>query len=227
MPAPNRNGYYTGQMFTNEVGERYVWIGSEWSTAGNDNYTPVSAAREINITFNTFLEEGGNNIQAKVLVNDAEWADSSSQNGKITIKFFEYQILNPTKISFISTNVKAKKTFIIQTKVNQDNEVLIKDADEYGNIIDEFPVSTPIDVRRRVLIEDDTENENTRRRELGTNLDGGGFIDTIGGQFDGSGRSLGGSSDGGGNFMGETDFGTGLGRARTFGYDLRQRENVQ
>ncbi len=225
MPAPNRNGYYTGQMFTNEVGERYVWMGSEWSTAGNDNYTPVSAAKEINITFNTFLEEGGNNIQAKVLVNDAEWADSSSQNGKITIKFFEYQILNPTKISFISTNAKAKKTFIIQTKVNQDNEVLIKDADEYGNIIDEFPVSTPIGVRRRrELIEPDTEVNDTRRRLFAENPDGGsGFVNTTGGQFDGSG---GGGFGGGGGGMREVnplDFrGAGYGLA-----DVTQRENIQ
>lgn len=142
MPIPNRNGYYTGQMFTNELGERYVWIGSEWKTAGNDNYTPVSAAREVNITFNTFLEEGGNSVQAKVLVNDSEWADSSSQNGKVNIKFFEYQILNPTKISFIGTNVKAKKTFIIQAKANQENEVSIKEADQFGNILDGY-ISTP------------------------------------------------------------------------------------
>lgn len=142
MPIPNRNGYYTGQMFTNEIGERYVWIGSEWKTAGNDNYTPVSAAREVNITFNTFLEEGGNSVQAKVLVNDSEWADSSSQNGKVNIKFFEYQILNPTKISFIGTNVKAKKTFIIQAKANQENEVTIKEADQFGNILDGY-ISTP------------------------------------------------------------------------------------
>lgn len=149
MPIPNRNGYYTGQMFTNELGERYVWIGSEWKTAGNDNYTPVSAAREVNITFNTFLEEGGNSVQAKVLVNDNEWADSSSQNGKITIKFFDYQILNPTKISFIGTNVKAKKTFIVQSKVNQENEVLVREADQFGNPIDNYistPFTPPIEV---------------------------------------------------------------------------------
>lgn len=149
MPIPNRNGYYTGQMFTNELGERYVWIGSEWKTAGNDNYTPVSAAREVNITFNTFLEEGGNSVQAKVLVNDNEWADSSSQNGKITIKFFDYQILNPTKISFIGTNVKAKKTFIVQSKVNQENEVVVREADQFGNPIDNYistPFTPPIEV---------------------------------------------------------------------------------
>lgn len=172
MPIPNRNGFYTGQMFTNELGERYVWIGSEWKTAGNDNYTPVSAAREVNITFNTFLEEGGNSVQAKVLVNDAEWADSSSQNGKINIKFFEYQILNPTKISFIGTNVKAKKSFIIQAKANQENEVTIKEADEFGNLLNDIPRRVDPDLRRRELIEPDTEVAVVRRRSLGINPDG-------------------------------------------------------
>ena len=172
MPIPNRNGYYTGQMFTNELGERYVWIGSEWKTAGNDNYTPVSAAREVNITFNTFLEEGGNSVQAKVLVNDVEWADSSSQNGKITLKFFDYQILNPTKISFIGTNVKSKKSFIIQAKVNQENEVTIKEADEFGNLINDTPRPPDVGFRKRELIEPDTENARIRRRVLGINPNG-------------------------------------------------------
>lgn len=226
MPIPNRNGYYTGQMFTNELGERYVWIGSEWKTAGNDNYIPTSAGKEVNITFNTFLEEGGNSIQAKVLVNDAEWADSSSQNGKITIKFFEYQILNPTKISFIGTNVKAKKTFIIQAKVNQDNEVLIKDGDVYGNLTDQ-PVSRPsIGITRRdELIEDDTESANTRRRLFGVNA-GGGFVDTTGGQYDGSGGGGSGFGGGGGGMreVNPLDFrGAGYGLAG----DVTQRENLQ
>ena len=163
MPFPNRNGYYTGQMFTNEFGERYVWVGNEWKSAGNDNYTPVAAAKEVNITFNTFLEEGGNPIQAKVYVNDKEWADSTSQNGKITLKFFDYQILNPTKISFIGTNVKSKKTFVIQARVNQENDVVIKDADEYGNIID-GPISTPY-----------TPSSNSGGGGASTNYGGGGY----------------------------------------------------
>lgn len=142
MPIPNRNGFYTGQMFTNEFGERYVWIGSEWRPAGYDNYNPVQQPREVNITFNTFLEEGGNPIEAKVLVNGNEWSDSSSQNGKITLKFFDFQILNPTKISFIGTNVKAKKTFVIRARVNQENDVVVKDADEFGNLTDTF-IPTP------------------------------------------------------------------------------------
>lgn len=128
MPIPNRNGYYTGQQFTNELGERYVWIGNEWRTAGNDNYTPVSQAREVNITFNTFLEEGGVPVQVKVLVNDADWVDSTSTNGKVTLKFFDYQILNPTKITFIGTNVKPKKEYVIQCRVNQENDVIIKEV---------------------------------------------------------------------------------------------------
>ena len=228
MPIPNRNGYYTGQMFTNELGERYVWIGNEWRTAGNDNYTPVSAAREINITFNTFLEEGGNSIQAKVLVNGSEWTDSSSQNGKITLKFFDYQILNPTRISFIGTNVKAKKSFLLQAKVNQENEVVIKETDEYGNVFNDVIISEPIGlIRRREIIEPDTEANDTRRRLFAENPDGGsGFVNTTGGQFDGSGGGVSGFGGGGGGMreVNPLDFrGAGYGLAG----DVTQRENLQ
>lgn len=147
MPIPNRNGYYTGQQFTNELGERYVWIGNEWRTAGNDNYTPVSKAREVNITFNTFLEEGGVPVQVKVLVNDADWVDSTSTNGKVTLKFFDYQILNPTKITFIGNNVKPKKQYVIQCRVNQENDVIIKELGEFESVstpeIGIVPTPTP------------------------------------------------------------------------------------
>ena len=134
MPIPNRNGYYTGQQFTNELGERYTWIGNEWRPAGNDNYTPVSQAREVNISFNTFLEEGGVPVQVKVLVNDADWIDSTSTNGKVTLKFFDYQIINPTKITFIGNNVKPKKQYVIQCRVNQENDVIIKELGELESV---------------------------------------------------------------------------------------------
>jgi hypothetical protein len=135
MPIPNRNGYYTGQQFTNELGERYTWVGNEWRPAGNDNYTPVSAAREVNLTFNTFLEESGTPVQVRVLVNDLDWEDSVSTNGKVTVKFFDYQIINPTKISFIGNNVRTKKNYVIQCRVNQENDVIIKELGEFESVI--------------------------------------------------------------------------------------------
>lgn len=140
MPIPNRNGYYTGQQFTNELGERYVWIGNEWRTAGNDNYTPVSSAREVNITFNTFLEENGVPVQVKVLINDKDWSESSSTNGKVTVKFFDYQILNPTKITFIGNNVKTKREYIIQSRVNQENDVVIREMGQFEEVAIAQPV---------------------------------------------------------------------------------------
>lgn len=146
MPVPGRNGYYTGQMFTNELGERYVWIGNEWRTAGNDNYTPVSNAREVNITFNTFLEEGGVPVQVKVLVNGIEWVDSTSINGKATVKFFDYQILNPTKITFLGNNVKTKKEYVIQARVNQENDVVIRELNDGEEVIQPSPIFNPIDI---------------------------------------------------------------------------------
>jgi len=141
MPAPNRNGYYIGQEFTNEFGQKYIWTGEEWKIGGNENYTPVSEAKEIIVTFNTFLEEGGIPVEVKVLVNDADWVDSSSTKGKVTLKFFDYQILNPTKISFIGNNVKTKKSYSIQCRVNQENDVIIKELVE-GEFI--TPPQTPV-----------------------------------------------------------------------------------
>lgn len=135
MPIPGRNGYYTGQMFTNDIGERYVWIGSEWRPAGNDNYTPVQNPREVTITFNTFLEEGGVPVEVKVLVNGNEWSESKSTNGKCVVKFFDYQILNPTTITFLGNNVKAKKQYSIQARVNQENDVVITEFEQNQPIL--------------------------------------------------------------------------------------------
>ena len=152
MPAPNRNGYYTGQQFTNEFGERYIWIGNEWRPSGNDNYEPVSAAKEVNITFNTFLEEGGIPVKVKVLVNDTEWTDSTSTNGKATLKFFDYQIINPTKISFIGNNIKPKKQYVIQCRVNQENDVIIKELGEFESVVIPPPVVTVPTIETPVFV---------------------------------------------------------------------------
>jgi len=142
MPAPNRNGYYIGQEFTNEFGQKYIWTGEEWKIGGNENYTPVSEAKEIIVTFNTFLE-GGDLIEAKVLVNDLDWIDSFSTKGKIVVKFFDNQIINPTKISFVGNNVRTKKNYVIQCRVNQENDVIIRELGEFESITTPVQESVP------------------------------------------------------------------------------------
>lgn len=146
MAAPGQNGLYTGQTYTNENGERYVWIGNEWRFSGASYASPTANPRRVNITFNTFLEGSNIPTQVKVLVNDTEWSDSSSSNGKVNVTFFEYQLLNPTKITFVGNNVKALKTYMIKAKAGQDNEVTITEMGSNGmpiNAAQEVVISTP------------------------------------------------------------------------------------
>ncbi len=146
MAAPGQNGLYTGQTHTNENGERYVWIGNEWRFSGASYASPTANPRRVNITFNTFLEGSNIPTQVRVLVNDAEWSDSSSSNGKVNVTFFEYQLLNPTKITFVGNNVKALRTYMIKAKAGQDNEVTITEMGSNGmpiNAAQEVVISTP------------------------------------------------------------------------------------
>lgn len=146
MAAPGQNGLYTGQTYTNENGERYIWIGNEWRFSGASYATPTANPRRVNITFNTFLEGGNIPTQVRVLVNDSDWSDSTTTNGKVNITFFEYQLLNPTKITFVGNNVKALKSYMIKAKAGQDNEVTITELNENGqpiNAAEEMVISTP------------------------------------------------------------------------------------
>ena len=138
MAAPGQNGLYTGQTYTNSDGERYIWIGNEWKFSGANYALPTANPRRVNITFNTFLQNTNTPVDVRVLVNDSNWSDSTTSNGKIVVTFFEYQLLNPTKVTFVGNNVKALKTFMIKAKAGQDNEVTITEMAENG-----LPINAP------------------------------------------------------------------------------------
>jgi hypothetical protein len=132
---PTFNGQYTGQLYTSGDGSRWAWITDQWQPAGYDYSTPNARPKDINISFSTFVEGSNTPIEVRVLVNGNPWNDVTYSTGKAIVHFFENQIISPTKITFESANTISTKTFIVQSGVEQQNEVLIKELDENGMYI--------------------------------------------------------------------------------------------
>jgi hypothetical protein len=133
---PTFNGQYTGQMYTSGDGSRWVWVTDQWRSAGYDYSTPNARPKDINISFSTFVEGSNTPIEVRVLVNGNPWNDVTYSTGKAIVHFFENQIVSPTKITFESANTISTKTFIVQSGVEQQNEVLIKELNENGMYIE-------------------------------------------------------------------------------------------
>lgn len=132
---PTFNGQYTGQLYTSSDGSRWAWVTDQWQPAGYDYSTPNARPRDVNITFSTFIEGSNTPIEVRVLVNGNHWNDVTYSTGKAIVHFFENQLISPVTISFESNNTKSKKTFVVQSGAEQQNEVLIKELDENGMFI--------------------------------------------------------------------------------------------
>jgi hypothetical protein len=146
MAAPNFNGQYTGQTYTSTDGSRYIWINDQWRAAGFDYTAPTARPRQVSIQFATFMEDSRTPVEVRVMVNGAPWNDAETFNGRAIVHFYEQQIINPTRITFENNNSTATKSFIIQTKTDQPNEVTITEYDENG-------VFTPPFIDSRIIEE--------------------------------------------------------------------------
>jgi len=169
-----------------------------------DPYTsPYIKPRRIFFTINTYTNLSRTDIVAKAYLNGVEIEDQTNSKGRVTFSLDEQRLLNPSTLTLVSGDLKPQKYFLIQSRKDIENEVSII---EYDNIEDANPVEvTPV---------------------LGAGS-GGGFIDTRGGQYDGSGGGGGVSGFGGGGGgmreVNPNDF-----RGAGFGLgDVTQRENLQ
>lgn len=182
--------------------------GGNPSTGGSvlafDPYTsPYIKPRRIFFTINTYTNLSRTDIVAKAYLNGVEIEDQTNSKGRVTFSLDEQRLLNPSTLTLVSGDLKPQKYFLIQSRKDIENEVSII---EYDNIEDPIPVE--------------------RIPSLGA-LDGGGFVDTRGGQYDGSGGGGGVSGFGGGGGgmreVNPNDF-----RGAGFGLgDVTQRENLQ
>jgi hypothetical protein len=170
-----------------------------------DPYTsPYITPRRIFFTINTYTNLSRTDVLAKAYLNGIEIEDQSNSKGRITFSLPEQRFLDPSILTLVSGDLKPQKYFIIQARKDIENEVSII---EYDNTTNVNPVEgTPVLVGERF---------------------GGGFVDTTGGQFDGSGGGSGGGGSYGGGMreVNPNDF-----RGAGFGLDagnVTQRENLQ
>ena len=173
-----------------------------------DPYTsPYIQPRVVVFTINTYASLSRNGILAKAFLDGVEVEDQTISKGKITFTMNEQRLLNPSRLTIVSGDLKAQKYFLIQSRKDSQNEVSVI---EFNNM-EEYKETLPPDTN--LIIDNPPVNRG-----------GGGFVDTSGGQFDGSGGGGGGSYGGGGmREVNPNDFrGAGFGLA-----DVTQRENLQ
>jgi hypothetical protein len=150
-----------------------------------DPYTsPYITSRKVFFTINTYTNLSRTDVLAKAYLNGTEIEDQSNSKGRVTFSLDEQRLLNPSTLTLVSGDLKPQKYFLIQSRKDIENEVSIIEID---NIADTTPVEgTPVPGGERF---------------------GGGFVDTRGGQFDGSG---GGSGGGGRSFYEPGNYDSGL-----------------
>ena len=173
-----------------------------------DPYTsPYIQPRVVVFTINTYASLSRNGVLAKAFLDGVEVEDQTISKGKITFTMNEQRLLNPSRLTIVSGDLKAQKYFLIQSRKDSQNEVSVI---EFNNM-EEYKETLPPDTNLIIV-------------NPPVNRGGGGFVDTSGGQFDGSGGGGGGSYGGGGmREVNPNDFrGAGFGLA-----DVTQRENLQ
>jgi hypothetical protein len=177
--------------------------GGDTNVLAFDPYTsPYITPRRVFFTINTYTNLSKKGVLAKAYLNGVEVEDQSISTGRITFSLEEQRLLNPSTLTLVSGDLKPLKYFIIQARKDVENEVSIIEYDETEATASTSPTTAP-----RGFVGDSS---------------GGGFVDTRGGQYDGSGDVVTGggvSGFGGGGGMREVnpnDFrGAGFGVAGT------------
>jgi hypothetical protein len=174
-----------------------------------DPYTsPYIQPRVIAFTINTYASLSRKGVLAKAFLDGIEVEDQTISSGRITFTINEQRLLNPSRLTVVSGDLKPQKYFLIQSRKDAQNEVSVI---EYDNTEVSPVVATPA---IPVVIEAPSF--------------GGGFVDTRGGQYDGSGGgavSGVGGTGGGMREVNPNDFrGAGFGVAGTSRNDREEEQ---
>lgn len=104
-----------------------------------DPYTsPYIQSRVVVFTINTYASLSRNGVLAKAFLDGVEVEDQTISKGRITFTINEQRLLNPSRLTIVSGDLKAQKYFLIQSRKDAQNEVSVI---EYSTI-EEPPVST-------------------------------------------------------------------------------------
>jgi hypothetical protein len=107
-----------------------------------DPYTsPYIQPRVIVFTINTYASLSRNGVLAKAFLDGVEVEDQTISKGKITFTMNEQRLLNPSRLTIVSGDLKAEKYFLIQSRKDSLNEVSVI---EFNNM-EEYKETLPPD----------------------------------------------------------------------------------
>lgn len=105
-----------------------------------DPYTsPYLQPRRVFFTINTFTNLSKKGVLAKAFLDGVEIEGQSNSNGRVTFSLEEARLLNPSRLTLQSGDLKPQKYFLIQSRKDFQNEVSII---EYNDVAE--PQNTPI-----------------------------------------------------------------------------------
>lgn len=107
-----------------------------------DPYTsPYIQPRVVVFTINTYASLSRNGVLAKAFLDGVEVEDQTISKGKITFTMNEQRLLNPSRLTIVSGDLKAQKYFLIQSRKDSQNEVSVI---EFNNM-EEYKETLPPD----------------------------------------------------------------------------------
>jgi hypothetical protein len=95
-----------------------------------DPYTsPYITPRVVVFTINTYASLSRNGVLAKAFLDGVEVEDQTISKGRITFTINEQRLLNPSRLTVVSGDLKPQKYFLIQSRKDAENEVSVIEYD--------------------------------------------------------------------------------------------------
>jgi len=126
------------QQANNPGGISNEILGSTGGGGGNsyappysiDPYTsPYIAPRVVVFTINTYASLSRNGVLAKAFLDGVEVEDQTISKGRITFTINEQRLLNPSRLTVVSGDLKPQKYFLIQSRKDGENQVSVIEYD--------------------------------------------------------------------------------------------------
>ena len=95
-----------------------------------DPYTsPYIRPRVVVFTINTYASLSRNGVLAKAFLDGIEVEDQTISKGRITFTINEQRLLNPSRLTVVSGDLKPQRYFLIQSRKDAENEVSVIEYD--------------------------------------------------------------------------------------------------
>lgn len=95
-----------------------------------DPYTsPYIRPRVVVFTINTYASLSRNGVLAKAFLDGVEVENQTISKGRITFTINEQRLLNPSRLTVVSGDLKPQRYFLIQSRKDAENEVSVIEYD--------------------------------------------------------------------------------------------------